>query len=260
MSTSTNENLHPRLVQSGPGQAYSNYSYLDGTMYSNDVKRNSADDIRRRLRKYNDNLNPVTKTVDLNKDIIRKELIDALNKDWVRMCATLGLISPLNRKMTLVGKITDSSLLDPLVRVHSIVLRVGAVIQVANISELKKLANGPTEDSGVASGQSPSIGMENPSKRARVDDGHNPVHNKTNDWIDRNEPVFKKESPKVPAALLKKLSAIDKARPTTRPRVFAKEGPDGAGAIYSYLTGSFTWTRIPVFLQRRLNADWTLKH
>jgi hypothetical protein len=98
-SISTEEPPAQITLPSGPGTRFQKtlkYTYLEGVLYLSGIKRDSAAEIRNRLRHYHDPKNPVSMKYMLaqymlwgcsshclnentQKDVIRKKLIQALN-------------------------------------------------------------------------------------------------------------------------------------------------------------------------------------
>ena len=102
-STSTEEPPPKVTLASGPGTRFLKtlqYTYFEDVLYLNGIKRDSAGEIRNRLRHYHDPKNPVSVKYMLaqymlwgcsshcfnentQKGVIRKKLIQALNDGWV---------------------------------------------------------------------------------------------------------------------------------------------------------------------------------
>ncbi|KAF2870585.1 hypothetical protein BDV95DRAFT_607741 [Massariosphaeria phaeospora] len=89
----------PRISSKyGPGGYLACYSYYDGTLHSNGIKLDAADEIRRRMRNYDDKKQPVTLKYMYaqcvlwgcffhhpggpDKTQMRVDLIEALNEGW----------------------------------------------------------------------------------------------------------------------------------------------------------------------------------
>ncbi|KAJ4354331.1 uncharacterized protein N0V89_006066 [Didymosphaeria variabile] len=247
-------------VRHGPGGRGRpvKYSYYDGVLYANGFKRESADEIRNRLKSYKEKGGLVTVNYMCDipspfaiefEDDVRREYYglepSRSAEQWpLYLCIDKDCYTQDPYNKYVVGKGAPE--------------RFKALITPE--AEARFLRYHSKKRSRSEQGDSPATEHSDQfSKRQRFDEPPpSEAARSPAPWIDENDPVFRKDTPTPPAALIKKLAIMDQKTSRARPRVFAHEGPGTAARSYSFHNGKIylgIHTREPAsFIKDRLHS------